>query len=350
MRFGLFGGVARTAEVAGDSQTYGTFIDYVVEAEALGFESLFLVEHHFTGDGQLSASLTLLSYLAGITSTMRLGTAVTVMPWHNPVLLTEQAALVDLVSNGRLEMGVGRGYRPNEFHGFCIDPSEAQARFEEAVDLLVKGWTSEERFSHEGAFWKFRDIVVEPQPVQRPHPPLWVAAGSEASIRDAAAKGRRVLLDQFGDMDLTRQRVAWYHDQLDREGRRPEDGCIAVTRGLLLLKDNDPAHREDEIRKRLDVIAAIKASAQIPGSAPEQPAGSFVNDSREATESAAIIGPPEECIARLKQLQSFGVDHVLLNDPWGGVDRLRLFAKTVMPAFRQDQILVDTAERARARA
>src|SRR3546814_7608259 len=84
---------------------------------------------HFTGAGQLSASMTLLSYLAGLTTRMRLGTGVTVLPWHNPVLMAEQAATVDVVSDGRLDFGIGRGYRPNEFHGFMVDPATAPARF-----------------------------------------------------------------------------------------------------------------------------------------------------------------------------------------------------------------------------
>ena len=112
MRFGLFGG-ARTSmgDQPSDSQQLHDFIDYVVEAEALGFESVFLVEHHFTGFGQVSASLNLLSFLAAQTTRMRLGTAVMVLPWHNPALLAEQAATVDVLSGGRLDLGVGRGYR-----------------------------------------------------------------------------------------------------------------------------------------------------------------------------------------------------------------------------------------------
>src|SRR5207253_11196479 len=102
MRFGLFGG-ARTdpGEQAADSQIYGDYIDYICEAEALGFHSVFLVEHHFTGFGQVSATLNFLTYLAAKTTTLRLGTAVLVLPWHNPALLAEQAATLDLLSNGR---------------------------------------------------------------------------------------------------------------------------------------------------------------------------------------------------------------------------------------------------------
>ena len=135
MRFGLFGGAtAKPTQETTDSRLYGDFVDYVCEAEALGFHSVFLVEHHFTGMAQVSASLGLLTYLAGRTSRIRLGTAVTVLTWHNPVLLAEQAATLDLVSGGRFDFGIGRGYRQNEFKGFGIPIDEANARYDEITD------------------------------------------------------------------------------------------------------------------------------------------------------------------------------------------------------------------------
>lgn len=339
MRFGLFGGASRPAGHTGDSQSYGKFIDYVVEAEQLGFESVFLVEHHFTGSGQVSASLSLLAYLAGRTRTMRLGTAVTVMPWHHPLLLAEQAATVDLVSNGRLDFGVGRGYRANEFHGFAIDPAEAQARYEEALALVLKSWTSTERFSHDGRFWRFRDVVVEPRPVQSP-PPVWVAAGSEGSVRQAALSGQRLLLDQFGSAEVTGRRVRWYREAQAEAGAQSLPGQIALTRGLMLV--DHPAKVDDEIRRRHAAIAHLSATAQIPGRpAPAAPTGPFaVDTSDEATRAATIVGTPEDCIASLKRLEAAGVDYVLLNDPWGGIERLRFFAREVMPAFRREPVTV----------
>ena len=102
------------------------------------------------------------------------------LPWHNPVLLAEQAATIDLMSNGRLEFGVGKGYRHNEFASFCIPIEEAEERFEEGLALILKSWTSEERFSHHGKFWHFEDIIVEPPTAQKPHPPIWMAAGNPA--------------------------------------------------------------------------------------------------------------------------------------------------------------------------
>ncbi|HEY5965425.1 MAG TPA: LLM class flavin-dependent oxidoreductase, partial [Xanthobacteraceae bacterium] len=117
MKFGLFGSAQaqRGGPDLDSGQGFREYIEYNVEAEALGYDSTFVVEHHFTGFGQVSASLNLLTWVAANTSTLRLGTAVIVLPWHNPVLLAEQAATIDLLSGGRLEFGVGKGYRHNEF-------------------------------------------------------------------------------------------------------------------------------------------------------------------------------------------------------------------------------------------
>src|SRR5271170_6016674 len=174
MRFGLFG--SATARHGGpdvdSGQGYKQFVDYNIEAEALGYHATFLVEHHFTGFGQVSASLALLTWVAAKTKTLRLGTAVVVLPWHNPVLLAEQAATIDLMSNGRLEFGVGKGYRHNELASFCIPIAEAEERFEEGLALILKSWTSEERFPRRGNFRNCEDIIVEPPRAQKPHPPI----------------------------------------------------------------------------------------------------------------------------------------------------------------------------------
>src|SRR5690242_21461768 len=199
MRFGLFGGAAvpRLPGASANAEGFFDFVETNVEAEALGFHSSFVTEHHFTGIGQVSATLTLLSFLAARTTRLRLGTAVLVLPWHNPVLLAEQVATLDLLSRGRLELGVGKGYRHNEFAGFAMPPEEAEPRFEEVLAVLCHALSSNEPFSHRGRFWRFDDIVVEPAPYQRPHPPVWLAASSANSITLCARGGYNLLLDQF---------------------------------------------------------------------------------------------------------------------------------------------------------
>jgi len=121
MQFGLFGSAAarRGGPEFDSAEGFRDFLEYNIEAEALGFHSTFVVEHHFTGYGQVSATLNLLTWLGARTRRLRLGTAVIVLPWHNPVLLAEQAATLDLLSGGRLDFGVGKGYRTTNSPGFA---------------------------------------------------------------------------------------------------------------------------------------------------------------------------------------------------------------------------------------
>ena len=225
MQFGIFGSAQASTQDLGPEtgQGFRDYLDYAVEAEALGFRSSFLVEHHFTGWNQVSATLMLQTALAMRTTTLRLGTAVIVLPWHNPVLLAEQAATLDLISGGRLDFGIGKGYRHNEFAGFRIPPEEAEPRFEESVEVMTKAFVSRERFSHRGKFWQFDDIVVEPPPAQKPHPPFWVAAGSEASIRRAAKRGFNLILDQYASPEVLGQRIALYRAERQASGARRAD-------------------------------------------------------------------------------------------------------------------------------
>src|ERR1700722_16279796 len=154
MKFGLFSSTqANSNDLPPETgQGFRDYLDFNVEAEALGFQSSFLVEHHFTGWNQVSATLMLLMAAAMRTKTLRLGSAVMVLPWHNPVLLAEQAATLDLISGGRLGFGVGKGYRHSEFHGFQIAPDEAQGRFDECAALVTRAWPTRAPFPHQGRF------------------------------------------------------------------------------------------------------------------------------------------------------------------------------------------------------
>jgi probable F420-dependent oxidoreductase len=327
MKFGLFGGArAKRGGPSGDSQGYGDFIDYVGEAERLGFRSIFLVEHHFTGHAQVSASLTLLSYLAARTSTIRLGTAVVVLPWHNPVLVAEQAATLDLLSGGRLDFGVGKGYRDYEFSGFCVPIEEATERFDEAIEVIRKAWTSAGRFSHHGKRWHFADVVVEPAPVQRPHPPFWLGAGSPESIRRAAREGYNLLLDQIGSTDLTIERVAIFREECASIGRAYDPMMVGVTRGLQIAYTDEG--RQQALRTRVQVIRNIGTLARGPGAERYADPNFTAED-----DDAPLLGTPPEIIARLKRLEAGGVGYVLLVDPAPSPTALQAFAREIMPAL-----------------
>jgi alkanesulfonate monooxygenase SsuD/methylene tetrahydromethanopterin reductase-like flavin-dependent oxidoreductase (luciferase family) len=331
MKFGLFGGAKSSGDGAvGDSLGYRKYIDYVLYAEDLGYYSVFVVEHHFTGVGQLSASLNFLSYLAGRTRRIRLGSAVVVLPWHNPALLAEQVATLDLLSDGRFDFGVGKGYRQPEFAGFCIPIEEATERFEETMAFLRKAWAASERFSHHGKRWHFENIIIEPRPVQQPHPPLWMGAGSFESIRRAAQQGFNLLLDQIAPVDLTIERVATYRQELERLGRPYSPGQVAVARALQIVRNEE--ERQQAYALRMKVLKAIGGLARGPGAERYQSIGSHA-DPGLASEESALLGTPEEIMGRLKKLEEGGVDYVLLIDPTGSKENLRTFAEKVMPAF-----------------
>jgi len=333
MRFGLFG--SATARHGGpdvdSGQGYKQFVDYNVEAEALGYHSTFLVEHHFTGFGQVSASLSLLTWVAAKTKTLRLGTAVLVLPWHNPVLLAEQAATIDLLSGGRLDFGVGKGYRHNEFAGFCVPIAEADARFNESLDVIVKSWTSKQRFSHQGKYWQFEDIIVEPPTAQKPHPPMWMAAGSPDSIRQVAARGYSLLLDQFASFEAVGERIAIYKAELEKHGRVFDPGNVGVARAFFVAKDQ--ADKEAALERRMEAQRRLASVSSAPGVKNTASIMAY-SDTREASEESALYGNPDEIAVKLEKLRKLGVEYVLLNGGGGLVhDSLGRFAKELMPHF-----------------
>jgi alkanesulfonate monooxygenase SsuD/methylene tetrahydromethanopterin reductase-like flavin-dependent oxidoreductase (luciferase family) len=341
MKFGIFGSAqADSSDLPPETgQGFRDYLDYNAEAEALGFHSSFLVEHHFTGWNQVSATLMLQTALAMRTTTLRVGTAVIVLPWHNPVLLAEEAATLDLISGGRLDLGICKGYRHSEFTGFRIPQAEADARFEEALEVIRRAWTSRSRFSHRGRFWQFDDIVVEPPPAQKPHPPLWVAAASEASIRRAAARGFDLILDQYASAEAIGERIALYRQARIAEGRPFDPMHVAVARQLYVAKD------------RADAEAALVRQAQYTrrtvdvSRSPGGKGGSHVlayADKAGGTEEHALFGTPDEIAARLEALRRVGA-HYLLLTIFGGREQLRRFAREVMPAFSDSRTTVSPA-------
>ncbi len=331
MKFGLFGGAKSSGQgPAGDSLGYRKYIDYVLAAETLGYHSVFVVEHHFTGVGQVSASLNFLSYLAGRTSRIRLGTAVVVLPWHNPALLAEQVATLDLLSAGRVDFGVGKGYRDVEFQGFALPIEEATARFDETMAFLRKAWSADGRFSFQGRFHSFENVVIEPRPAQQPHPPFWMGAGSFDSIRRAAREGYALLLDQIAPVDLIIERVQVYRDAQRQAGVPSRPHQVAVARALQMVASDEERQRAYQLRTQ--VLKNIGALARGPGATRYHQAATHADPSL-AREESALLGTPEEIVARLGKLQAGGVDYVLLIDPTGSQEALATFARDIMPAF-----------------
>ena len=338
MKFGLFGSAqARRAGPDTDSsQGFLDFIDNNVEAEALGYYSTFLVEHHFTGFGQVSASLNLLTWLGARTRHLRLGTAVLVLPWHNPVLLAEQAATLDLLSVGRLDFGVGKGYRWNEFAGFCVPMEEADERFEEVLDVVTKAFVSETPFSHRGKYWRFDEIVVEPPAAQKPHPPFWMGAGSANSVRQVAERGYNMLLGQHSLAEEILEQVAQFRHEVEARGRRFNPLEVAVARAVHFAKN--AADKEAAIERRYQGHMRVNALARRPGETRERYILDDEKQARYESAESALFGTPDEIMRKLERLRAGGIEYVIIN--FGGSrENIRRFAREIMPAFSDEPAL-----------
>ncbi len=338
MRFGLFGSAAarRGSGEFDSAEGYRDFIEYNVEAEALGFHGTFVVEHHFTGFGQVSATLNLLTWLGARTKTLRLGTAVMVLPWHNPVLLAEQAATLDLLSGGRLDFGIGTGYRHNEFDGFDMGMEEARERFQESIEIIIKAWSSEERFSHKGKYWTFNNIVVEPPPFRKPHPVVWMGAGSDRSVREVAKRGFNLLLGQYAAPADVAHNIAVFRQEVEARGETWDPMRVGVTRAFFVSESED--ERQEALERRLaNRMRQLKLATTPDGvmlGGPDRADG----DPVEINLKSAIYGTPDQIAGHLNDLETSGVGYVLINGGGSGggqrgLRSLRRFAREVMPAF-----------------
>ena len=341
MRFGLFGSAAarRGSGEFDSAEGYRDFMEYNVEAEALGFHGTFVVEHHFTGFGQVSATINLLTWLGARTKTLRLGTAVMVLPWHNPVLLAEQAATLDLLSGGRLDFGIGTGYRYNEFDGFNMGMEEARERFQESIEIILKAWSSEERFSHKGKYWTFNNIVVEPPPFRKPHPVVWMGAGSDRSIREVARRGFNLLLGQYASPADVARNIAVFRESVEATGQTWDPMRVGVTRAFFVAETEQ--EREEALERRLaNRLRQLKLATTPDGvilGGPDRADG----DPNEINLKSAMYGTPDRIAGNLRDLEESGVGYVLINGGGSGggargLRSLRRFARDVMPAFMED--------------
>ena len=228
-----------------------------------------------------------------------------------------------------MDFGVGKGYRAYEFSGFCIPQDEATERFDEAMEVIRKAWSSPGRFSYHGKRWRFDNVVVEPSPIQQPHPPFWLGAGSAESIRRAAREGYNLLLDQIAPTDLIIERVATFRQECQRVGRPYDPMMVGVTRGLQIVHNEE--ERKRAIVTRRNVLKNIGDLARGPGA--EHYAHIKEDEDSFVLDDAPLLGTPEEIIARLRRLEAGGVENVLFAAPGASVAGLRTFAEEIMPAF-----------------
>jgi alkanesulfonate monooxygenase SsuD/methylene tetrahydromethanopterin reductase-like flavin-dependent oxidoreductase (luciferase family) len=212
---------------------------------------------------------------------------------------------------------------------------EAEERYQETLGFLRKAWTTEGRFSHHGKYWHYDDVVIEPAPVQRPHPPFWVGAASANSIRYAAEQGHNLLLGQAGGPETVAEGVSVYRRAVEAQGRTYDSAMVGLTRALHIAMND--TEREAARALRAKFMSQVQQLSLSPiGESPSlgRPRKAMSRAEMDAvTERDALIGPPEEIIRRIKRLQEAGVEYIMVIDFAGSREHLRMFAREVMPAF-----------------
>ena len=170
------------------AKVYADIIEHMVWAESLGFDAAYIFEHHFTGDGYIPSPLVAATAIAARTKRMRIGPDIAILPLYDPVRVAEDGAVLDVISNGRLDFGVGLGYRPPEYAGYGLDLKSRGARADEALQIIRRLWQGE-TVSFHGKHFHIDGARLTPRPVQQPNPPIWVGGFSKAAARRAARYG-----------------------------------------------------------------------------------------------------------------------------------------------------------------
>ncbi len=303
-------------------------------AEALGFDSIWLGEHH-NHALLYPTPLIGLAAIASRTQRLRLGTGVLLLPLYHPMAVAEEAAMVDMISAGRLILGLGAGYAPEEFAAFGLTTKERGSRLEEGAALLHRLWT-EEHVSHDGRHYRVTDVTLGPRPVQQPRPPIWFAGWVEPAIRRAARLGDAWI----GGPSATRTEVATcvslFREAQREAGRVPNGNDVALMRYVFVAETREQAYATVG-----DSILGIFDSTYFrwPHPVVKRPEGALTID--RLAEDRLILGDPAQCIEQIKRFQAeLGLTHLICRISYPGVSReaslksLDLFAREVLPALQ----------------
>ena len=211
-----------------------------------GYDAVWLAEHHFSSFSVCPSVHMMGTMAAARTKRLRIGMAVSLAPFYNPLRLAEEVALLDVLSGGRVNWGAGRGFERSEFAAFGIPGEESAPRFHETVDIVLKAWT-QPRLSYEGKFYQYDNVEVLPKPLQAPHPPVWMAASSTPAIEWAASVGHSILMDPHSSRaDLVRKR-RHYAAKLAEAGFSDAGRCVPMSR---LVAIDETAEKAREVAKR----------------------------------------------------------------------------------------------------
>jgi probable F420-dependent oxidoreductase len=310
---------------------YQETLEQVAWADSLGFDSVWLSEHHFTDDGYLPALLPMLAALAMRTSRMRLGTAVLLAPLHHPLRLAEDAAVVDTLSGGRLELGMAPGYRAEEFALLGVRRAERGRRTDETIEILKAAWRARP-FSYRGSCFRFEDVVVTPPPLQRPHPPIWVGGSSQAAARRAAHHGCHFLPDADAPAEL----YHLYRTDLAANGHDPARFRIATSRAVYVCDDPERGWREVQEHYQYMANRYRQWSAAGNTEHPQRP----LKHADELSQGNYLVGTPDMVAQEISRLQrALPLDRLIFWARPPGLSvasssrSLELFAQQVLPRF-----------------
>jgi alkanesulfonate monooxygenase SsuD/methylene tetrahydromethanopterin reductase-like flavin-dependent oxidoreductase (luciferase family) len=357
VKFGLFY-VLESPD--GDYQrAYSEMFGQIEYAEELGFDSVWLAEHHGSPYGSMPSGAVAAAAVAKITERMRIGMAVAILPFNNPVRTAEDFAMVDVISGGRLDMGVGRGYQPMEFRNLGLADKQQHSReiFRESLDVLIGLWENE-RFSYEGKWYQLDDVSITPRPVQQPRPPITIAAISPSTFELVDRYGLNVMVTPaLMDLPTLKGFVLATKKRLIANGRTPESLNFPLNWQMHLAETSDEAFERpsEALDWYFDLVMDV-----VPKGAGAPKGYEFMRDTaaefeerggvdiRALNDSGIImLGTPAEAIAKLTDLRDeIGQQEVFCWMRIGGLSdakvrgSMKLFAEEVMPRFAGEEIVV----------
>jgi len=319
-------------------QFYAEQLAQVRAAEELGFDEAWLTEHHFAEDGYSPALFPIAGAIASTTRRIRIGTYLVLLPLHNAVRIAEDAATVDVISNGRFDLGVGQGYGPQEFDGYGVNRKTRASRLEEGIEVVRGAWTKSD-FSFSGKHYNVKGITIMPPAVQKPHPPIWIGAGAPKAIQRAGRMGCHF-------MSLGDPRAQQIYDSALREaGRNPSDYSAAQLYWTHIAPTADQAWAEaqDHYHAMLQGYARwLVAANEMPGTErlANLPEPSKLRDAQGLL-FTPLFGSPGEIAARLNEsFKNVRTTHLVLGMHLPGIApersqrSMELFAREVAPKLQ----------------
>ncbi|MGH7397697.1 MAG: LLM class flavin-dependent oxidoreductase [Candidatus Rokuibacteriota bacterium] len=328
--FGLFSVVDHypTELARTTADFYGELLEQVEAADALGFESFWVAEHHFHEYGSIPRPPVWMAAAAQRTRRIRLGAGVVVLPFDNPLRTAEDYAMVDILSRGRLNLGVGAGYLTHEYAGFGVDAAEKRQRFDEALDILLRAWTGE-RFSYDGTYHRVRDVRLNVRPVQRPRPPIWVATLRNEGAPLVGARRLPVMMIPYAATERIEdlgEAVDAFRAAFVGAGGHLEDATVPF--GLHTFCGEDFADARATAKDAMDRYVRTRLYAR------QRPFELLVE------KDLIAFGGPEDVVRIARRYESLGLTHFLAIANFGGLDHAHVLrsmermAKDVLPAFK----------------